>query len=95
MNHHLDDPVFYIFYILYRTVVTRLYSYRDQIISKDIPTMEEIFHDGPIADRYFEFLELITRASDKDAKRKKAITTVNLKSFIKFINKTDFKFFRS
>jgi hypothetical protein len=55
--------------------------------------MEEIFHDGPIADRYFEFLELITRAQDKDARRKQTNTTVNLKSFIKFVNKTDFKFF--
>jgi hypothetical protein len=93
-GQNLDDPAFSIFYGLYWVIVNKLHHFRDKAIHDGIPDLDELFVKIDHADRYFELLELVKRSVDKiNGVKLQPKSVGDLKSFIKIVNKSDFKFF--
>lgn len=80
---------------LYMIINKKLLNLKDSLKTKKLSDdLDTLIDDVSIADRYFEFLEILSRASDKIEKIPfKQITTLKATSFIKQINKSQFSFF--
>lgn len=68
-----------------------LNDFRNPILRND--NLEAVKTAAELADRYFEFLELLTRSENKLANTPKRVSVSNIAKTIKKINLTNFKFY--
>jgi len=88
------DIVYSIYYGIYSTVLTNLRSFQESLKSENISDdLDLLYEDLSHSDNYFQFLEILKRADEKQSFKNK-VSTQSPSSFIKEINKRKFDFFR-
>jgi hypothetical protein len=68
-----------------------LNDFRNPVLRND--NLEAVKTAAELADRYFEFLELLNRSENKLANTPKRVSVPNIAKTIKKINLTNFKFY--